>query len=201
MTITEDHVRIAPDWCAAILRAHAEHPEADVIGGPVDNDSRDSALDWAAFYAGYGPDLPPMPTDTAKVGAARVSMINSSYKRRALRADPATLHAINDERIQVWHRESYGVRGTTGVNFHSGRTVEGLRSREVGDGRALRAIRALALPVPRTARRLLTAHRKGQPVGRVARSAPWMLWLLFAQGFGEAIGALTGPGHSPRKVR
>ncbi len=200
VAITEDHCRATDDWCALMLSIHREHPEIDVVGGSVDNDSRASALDWAAFYIGYVPDMPPLPIDRGP-GQPRVSMINAAYKRRALAPKAGPSVAMNDARLQIWHSESYGVRGTTGVNFHSGRTVEGLRRDEVPERHVLRAVRALALPGPRVARRLLTGYRRGQPVGRLARSAPWMLWLAWVQSFGEALGALDGAGSSPGKVR
>lgn len=35
IAFTDDDVRAQPDWVAAIVRAFAEHPEADVVGGRV----------------------------------------------------------------------------------------------------------------------------------------------------------------------
>lgn len=37
VAVTEDHCRVAPDWCRRIIDAHAEFPNADVIGGAVAN--------------------------------------------------------------------------------------------------------------------------------------------------------------------
>src|SRR5262245_28951325 len=46
IALTEDHAHVTPGWCAAVLAAHAAHPEADAIGGVVENGSTDSATDW-----------------------------------------------------------------------------------------------------------------------------------------------------------
>ena len=35
VAITEDHCDVAPDWCERVLDAHARHPDAVAIAGPV----------------------------------------------------------------------------------------------------------------------------------------------------------------------
>ena len=49
VAVTEDHCRVAPDWCEQVLRAHRENPHAAVIGGVVDNGAVDSLWDRASF--------------------------------------------------------------------------------------------------------------------------------------------------------
>src|SRR5437764_4560491 len=82
VAITEDHVVAPPGWAAAILDAHARYPSAAAIGGPVDNQRTQSALDWASFLCEYSEFLPPV---AAGVSAAIPGM-NTSYKRRAIEA-------------------------------------------------------------------------------------------------------------------
>src|SRR5258706_8817888 len=62
VAVTEDHCRVASDWCEAILRAHREFPEAAVIGGAVDNGSTGCLADWANFLPSNDRFISPPPT-------------------------------------------------------------------------------------------------------------------------------------------
>src|SRR5712692_6886160 len=44
---TEDHCTASPDWCASVLRVHAEHPDARVLLGAVANGCPERLMDWA----------------------------------------------------------------------------------------------------------------------------------------------------------
>ncbi len=50
VAVTEDHCRVAPDWCERILEAHKRYPEAAAIGGAVENGARRKIIDWASFF-------------------------------------------------------------------------------------------------------------------------------------------------------
>jgi hypothetical protein len=214
IAMTEDHVEGAPDWVSVILGAHDEYPEAAAIGGAVRNGTPGHLVDWASFYAGHAPFLEPLADGPAEY----LSGINVSYKRDALLAalnalggDRAIETLINDQikaaggalradsRMIVSHFQSRGVANTFRLHFYAGQHFEGTRRESHSDAPA-RIVRALALPLPRAAKRLATALRRGQPVGRVAAATPAMLMVAYSQALGEIVGAVKGPGRAATKL-
>jgi len=215
VAITEDHCVVGSDWCAAVLRAHAEHPSAAAIGGSVDTGSRVHRVDWASFYAGHAPWMAPLPRGET----THLDGINVSYKRGVLdhfrdgahhgaletvlgaRLVAAGERLVTDDRIRVSHYQSYGILGTAVMHFHGGRAFEGHRAAMVGHrGRWSRAARCLVAPLPRAMRRLAMARAKGEPLRRIASVVPAMLWLMFAQSAGELASVLSGAGDSPHRL-
>ncbi|MEO8367679.1 MAG: glycosyltransferase [Candidatus Solibacter sp.] len=77
VALTEDHFTPAADWCRQIVAAHAA-PHA-AIGGAVEKDTPDKALNWAFYFADYLRYLDPCegPSPSLTDG-------NVTYKRTAL---------------------------------------------------------------------------------------------------------------------
>src|SRR5262245_14215904 len=75
IAVIEDHCMVTPQWAAEILR----HVNSDygVVGGPVENGSRDRILDWAFFLAEYGACMPPLRAGQAE----SVPGNNAAYRR------------------------------------------------------------------------------------------------------------------------
>jgi hypothetical protein len=211
--VTEDHCRVAQDWCQAVLEAHRQWPEAAVIGGETHNGADQTFVDWAYFYYAHGPDMPPAqagPTTSPSLQA------NTSYKRRVVPSEfPETgcmawmlnrdLLArgekfLRDTRMRVWHVQPMSFGEICSLQFHDGRTVSGFRRREIGIAeRGLRVAVALSLMTP-----LL-----------VLRTAQWMFWkapgrflsavpaiTIFAacRSLGSALGLAFGEGRSAWKL-
>jgi hypothetical protein len=213
VAMTEDHVEVAPDWVKAMVAAHGEYPEAAAVGGAVRNGTPYQLIDWATFYAGHVPFMAPLPRGEMPY----LSGINVSYKRPALHAaiesmdDRAIETLINeaikmsggiliaDDRLVVTHFQSRGFGPTLRLHYYAGRHFEGTRTLEGAETMG-RALRALALPLPRSAKRLATALGKGEPVGRVVRVAPAIVLALTAQAAGELEGIFRGPGRSATKL-
>lgn len=210
VAMTEDHCIVEPDWIDAILRAHAEHPDAAAIGGTSLNGSNRCLVDWASYYAGHSPFMAPLPEGPVPY----ITGVNISYKREPLHqaldrlGERAIETLINgeltemghrfyaDHRIAVTHHQSRGYTNTLLLHYYAGRNFEGTRSMS-HPGRALeRAARAMTLPLPRVGKRFMTAYSKGEPLSRLLRVAPSLYVLEAAQCIGEAMGALTGPGRS-----
>lgn len=214
---TEDHAEVRPGWCAAVLRAHAEHPEAAAIGGAIENGSRDSLVDWASFFITQGPHMAPL-------GSRQVPMTtneaNLSFKRwaverlgdsagqgfmailelRRLADDGAVLRV--DDRMSVDHRQTIGFRATSAIHYHNGRSISGFRrGRGMEPEDWLRMAAALALPVVRTARVVRSLWAKGRLRGTLLASIPLILWFDLCQGVGHLMGYALGPGGSPRYLR
>lgn len=159
------------------------------------------------------PFLAPLPSGPVPY----VSGVNVSYKRDALlralapMGDRAIETLINDQikaaggvlvaddRLVVSHLQSRGIRNTTRLHYYAGRHFEGTRRGTQSDATG-RAVRAIALPLPRAAKRLATALYRGEPVGRVARVIPALVLLASAQAAGELVGIFRGPGRSATKL-
>lgn len=213
IAMTEDHVIVPPDWVEMLTRAHVEHPEAAAIGGGVLNGTARYIIDWASFYAGHAPYIAPMPSgpaeylDGAYVAYKREPLLRALDKlgdraietliNTEIRAAGGTL--LNDDRLYVHHIQSRGIVGTMRLHYFAGRHFEGTRQRSRRDG-LIRAVRAAVLPLPRVARRLAVARRRGEPIGRLARVTPAMVLVTSAQAAGEVVGILRGPGRSATKI-
>jgi Glycosyl transferase family 2 len=213
VAMTEDHVEVAPNWVEEILASYRRYPNASAIGGAVRNGTPNHIIDWAGFYAGHAPFMEPLPNGETEW----LSGINVAYRRDALRdalervGDRAIETLINeeikaaggllvaDDRLVVSHFQSRGIATTLHLHYYAGRHYEGTRSLE-GVATMGRALRALALPLPRSAKRLATALRKGEPIDRVARVAPAIFLALTAQAAGELEGIFRGPGRSATKL-
>jgi GT2 family glycosyltransferase len=56
IAMTDDDAEVFPDWVTQMKRAHAEHPEAGAVGGPVigaDADSLVSRIADQVTFATY----------------------------------------------------------------------------------------------------------------------------------------------------
>lgn len=215
VAITEDHVRVPLDWAERHVAAHREHPEAQAIGGSVENAATGNAMDWASFLLVQAASTAPIKSGPAK----RLSgAVNVSYKRAALGAldDFDGLGAMdglhqsklakagatlrNDDSIRVMHDQSLGFRGTTAIHYNAGRTMSGFKRRRMTAVDVVRIVGALFVPMARYVRVVILQGRRGH--GRlVARCTPQILWLVYSQGLGQFVGYLAGPGDSPRKVQ
>jgi hypothetical protein len=78
IAMLEDHSAVCAGWAQAILEAHsAGHI---ICGGPIENDVKSSAYDWALYFAEYGIYMPPMPAGTTPI----LSGVNIAYDRETL---------------------------------------------------------------------------------------------------------------------
>ena len=219
VAVTEDHCRVAADWCDAILRAHREFPEAAVIGGAVDNGATGCLNDWANFLASNDRFISPLPTGFSRDVATQACI---SYKRRAM---PSAYPAIGiveshhkallaergekfvvDGRIAVAHVQSFGFPGGCFMHFHEGRTTAGFHLGRIPPRARLFGIaKCLALPlrvaVATTRITLRTIRRNPRHLRPVLASFPLVAVFLCCQPAGELLGYLSGPGESPRWMR
>jgi hypothetical protein len=214
---TEDHCTVRAGWCRAILRAHAEHPEAVAIGGAIENGSTDTLLDWASYFITQGPHMAPLGQRQVSVTTNEADL---SYKPPAIAALDdndglgfmAILHNRRlaeaghtlrvDDRMVVDHHQSIGVAQTTAIHFHNGRSIAGFRRlRGMTDEDWIRLAASLVIPLWRSTRALRTGWSKGRLRRTLLASMPWAIWLEYAQGVGHLVGYATGPGDSPRHLR
>jgi hypothetical protein len=219
VAVTEDHCRVAPNWCETVLRAHREHPEAAMIGGVVENSADKSSWDRAGFFISGGAHLPPIPNGERE---QLTGQANISYKRWALpKALPLRgiveadymreLRAIggillNDDRLIVSHYLPLGVKGTLAIHYHDGRTSAGFTRESLsGNQRACKAALCMLIPVRavKDSLRIVARMVVRKPAYRWQAILAWpqMLVILHWHIAGELMGYLYGPGDSPRNMR
>lgn len=214
IAITEDHCRVAPDWCARIVDAHRDHPEAAAIGGAVENGATSTLIDWANFALVFSPFMPPIRNGESEQIALQA---NISYKRRVI---PETMgrfgmmeflfnrelrdrgeRLVADGRILVHHHQSHGIRRTCASHFHNGRSIAGFRLPELrGLERLARIGSTVVLPPFLLWLTLRNVAWKGRLEGGILASVPLLLPLVVCHAAGELIGYVAGPGDSPRRI-
>lgn len=210
---TEDHCRVAPDWVTRILAAHARRPDAAAVGGAVENGTTDHLIDWAIYFVTQLPWVAPLGERTERV----VGHTNVSYKDWAMAAMPRdgrlTIEilynellrrqgrpVIADDTIRVRHYQCMGLRRTSALEFHNGRSIGGLRREQMAPADWLRATAPSLMAGYRVLRTLTLGLRKPVPRGKLLRSTPLVVWLHAVHAMGESIGYLAGPGDSPKRL-
>ncbi len=214
IAITEDHCRVAPDWCARILDAHREHPDAAAIGGAVENGATSTLIDWANFALVFSPFMPPIRNGESEQIALQA---NISYKRRVIPEAMGRLgmmeflfnreirargeRLVADGRILVHHHQSHSIRRTCSSHFHNGRSIAGFRLADMtGIERLARIGSTVILPPFLLYLTLRNVAGKGRLKDGILASVPLLLPLVVSHAAGELVGYVAGPGDSPRRI-
>ena len=215
VAVTEDHCRVTPDWCARLLASHAEHPEAAVIGGGVENGSDTRVIHWASFFIVNGPAMPPLVDEPSRkvAGQATVSykahvvpreapergrmewMLNESLRRQG--------HVlVTDSRIQVSHDQPLTFGEACAIHFHDSKTIAGFRLFDITpEERALRiAVCAVMAPLL-FLRTTVPLFAKRRHTVWLVKSLPMIGVLCVCRAAGAFAGFLVGHGTSPRRIR
>lgn len=210
---TEDHCVQAPDWCERILQAHSKYPDALAIAGAVENGSTQNLLDWANYFIAFCGNAPPVRSQSRKA----VPIANVSYKCEVFDGvsdfSPGWLDfQVNarireqglsrfDEKILVTHYHSHGLVGNLLGNYHNGRSTTGLAAPDVvRKGRLQRLMKSVRKlwSIPRETFALMAGKPKYKRT--MLLSSPFIVLLGSAHVWGEIMGVLRGPGHSPYLV-
>jgi hypothetical protein len=216
VAVTEDHCVVHRGWARSILDAHAEHPEADAVGGAIENGSTDTAIDWASYYITQGPFQGPLPKGPARRIATEA---NLSFKRPALDGLSdrdgmgyiVLLHLIelhrrgailvNDDRLVVDHFQSVSFAETSWIHFHNGRTIAAFRRPRMTRNEWLRMGALGLLPWYRAARVVRIGFSKRRLRRQLVGAIPGILWLEACHAAGELLGYVAGAGDSPKVLR
>ena len=214
IAITEDHCRVAPNWCEQVIQAHKDYPDAAAIGGVVENGATTSLMDWANFFLVFAPFVSPIRNGPSE----RICLqANISYKRRVVSRMASQLGVmemlftrqlrqegevlIADDRLLVSHVQSHGFGGTFAAHFHNGRSIAGFRLEELGGmGRMLRLGSTAILPPYLLWSTLRSLMSKREVLGKVFASLPLLALLVCCHAAGEFIGYMAGPGQSPQRL-
>ena len=215
IAVTEDHCRVARDWCARIVAAHREYSDAAAVGGAVENGATAKLTDWASFFVVNGASLAPLRSGVRP----RISgQANVSYKRRALPRDLPPLGRMEwminqelrrrgetlmaDGRIVVQHIQSLGFRGTCRIHFDDARSIAGFRlSHAALPERLLRLLACFIMPPALLVRTVAPVLQQRRLRGRLAASLPMIVLLLFCRATGSFLGFIGGAGKSPLGIR
>ncbi len=214
VALTEGRTVPSAGWLNALLEAHARHPEAAGVGGPIDHAGR-SAFEWAVFFCEYGWHMPPAPEGAAEL----LSGANLSYKRWALEAcweliEEAAWEPFVHRRLEqlghplrragqavVCYHNSLTAAQFLRQRFHYGRWFAAARveGRPIL-GRLLYAAFTPLLPAVLLFRLCRLVFARGRNRAWFLRAFPWMAAFQMAWSLGECCGYLLGKGRSHRQV-
>jgi hypothetical protein len=211
VAIGEDHAVPRPDWCRAVIRAHAEHPSTAAVVGCLVNATDATVAGRANFLAFAAPWQPPMPT---LPGGRPPPSSALSLKRAVLEgigsrppgwfeADliPSLFAAgrmVADERIVVDHHQDHGSFWSIRNAYHSARSSYGYERSKLEPARRREVARWAIDGIPR---RLWREAREATNGTRMPPlESALIATLAIAAGIGGAAGTLLGSGRSADRV-
>lgn len=214
VAVTEDHCEVTPHWCERLIKVHQEHPEAAAIGGAVENGATERLIDWANFFVVFGPFTAPIENGEQEDVSLQA---NISYKRRILpRVAPRSgmmemlfnkqlrqqgEKLLADDRLVVYHIQSWGFLGTFAAHFHNGRSIAGFRLQRMARGeRILRLAGCFILPPVLLWRTVGPVIRRGRLRRQALISLHLIVLVVICHAVGEFVGYLAGPGESPTRL-
>lgn len=215
IAVTEDQCIPPPDWCRNIVAAHAAQ-RAAAIGGPVDKQGRDSALNWAIYLRELGVGYMPPVADGP---SAHLTDCNVTYKRAALEAiadvwreefhEPQVHGALQARGETLWlapglltlQQRTFALGAALRERYEFGRLYGSLRVKGTPlSKRLVMALASLLLPLLLTARVVLTAFRKGRHRWQCIRTLPHLFLLAGMWSWGEFLGYLTAQPSASRRA-
>lgn len=214
IAVTEDHCRVAPNWCERILKAHHDRPDAAAIGGAVENGATTRLIDWSNFFLVFAPFLLPIKNgDSSRI----CLQANVSYKRRVVPRDAPQLGLMEmlfngmlvkqgetlvaDDKLVVHHVQSHGFFGTFAAHFHNGRSIAGFRLQCMPWWeRIVRLAGTVALPAFLLWSTLRAIWEKRRLWGQALASLPLLIAVVCCHTLGEFTGYIAGPGKSPERL-
>ena len=211
IAIGEDHAVPRGDWCEAVVRAHAEHPEAAAVAGCLVNATDATVVgraNFLSFAAAWQPPMPSLPGGRPPPSSAL------TFKRTVLEGAgsqvPGWLEGelipslfedglmVADDRIVVDHYQDHGGLWSLVNGFHSARCSYGVHR----DGLTPAARRRLARWAVHAMPRRMFGEARRACEGRRVSTVEWALVALIAgcHGLGATAGTLFGPGRSGDRV-
>ncbi len=212
IAVIEDHCMVTPQWAAEIL--HYAESDFAVVGGPVENGSRERILDWAFFLAEYGACMPPLEAGEAE----SVPGNNTAYRRSVLPLEDPAWASVWESFLQnelrkrgirillnpamlVYHKKSFRLGEMLEQRFLYSRSFAAMRGRKLGAAaRLVWAAGSVLLPVVllwRIVRRVLAKRRN---LRELVLGLPVILLFVVSWAMGEMAGYLLGSGDSLERV-
>lgn len=207
VAITEDQCIPPPDWCANVVAAHRALPYT-AIGGPVDKQGKDMALNWAIYLRELGVGYMPPVADGP---SPHLTDCNVTYKRAGLDRithvwhdafhEPRVHEALRARGEKLWlspalltlQQRSFELGPALRERYEFGRLYGAMRVAGVPLARRfLMAAASPILPFLLLARVLLATVRKGRHVAQCLRALPFIFLIAVVWSWGEFLGYLSG---------
>ena len=210
VAIGEDHAVPRPDWCEAVIRAHAENPAPAIVGCLVNATVSNVAAraNFLAFAAEWQPPMPslpelrPPPASTLSLKRSALEGIGSRpsgwFEAQLLPALFAEGGMVADDRIVVDHYQDHSALWSIRNAFHGSRAAYGYLRGELDPGARRRTARWALDGIPRRVRR--QAGAVTAPEGMGTLESALVTTIGVANGLGGTVGALFGPGRSADRV-
>jgi hypothetical protein len=211
VAVGEDHAVPRADWCQAVLRAHAEHPEAMAIAGCLVNATAATLAGRANFRAFASPWQPPMPRLPPRRPPPSSAL---TFKRAALagiESEPpgwfeaglipalfAAGQIVADQRIVVDHFQDHGSLWSIRNSYDSARSSYGYERYRLDPASRRRLARWTIGGIPRGLVAEVREAADGTPTP--ALEAGLISLIAIAAGIGGTAGALLGSGRSADRV-
>lgn len=214
IAILEDHCNVPPHWFRAIVRLHdAGH---EVMSGAVENGAIDRIVDWAVFFCEYSRFMPPVPRGNTDEIAGNSAIYSRAVLDRIgpelreemwepflhQRLRDLAIPFYCDPELTVVHKKRFGFGYFMSQRYHYSRSFAGMRMRSaaIWERVAYAAAAIALLPLLLFVRIAKTIWRKGRHRVEFILAAPVIAIFLIGWAWGEAVGALFGPGESLARV-
>jgi hypothetical protein len=136
IVIGEDHTFPSPDFCEAVLRAHAEHLDADLVAGCLVNGAEDTVTGRANFLVVGPPYVPgirelpperPPPTSVMSFKRRLISVLDGPGSLETSIAPRLFVERriAVDDRIVAEHDQDLGFFGTMHNRYKASRAMYG----------------------------------------------------------------------------
>lgn len=213
IAILEDHCNVNPRWFETIARLLSQGVEA--MGGPVRNGAVERLTDWAVFFVEYARFMPPVKPgeidaiagssavyDRAMLGRLGPELKNEVWEHFLhARMRELGVKFVSDPGLEVEHKKEFPFGYFMSQRYHYSRSFAGMRLHGAPLAKRIAYAGATVLLPPlllwRMARILLG---KGGQLGRFVMALPLLLAFMASYAWGEAVGALAGPGNSLAEV-
>lgn len=213
LIITEDHCIAPKNWFSEFLKAHEKGYA--VVGGAIENASRERLTDWATFLCEYSAFMPPIAAGETEFVAGN----NVSYERKAIeQVDDdiktnyweyflqAELRRMNVKflavpSIVVNHKKEFGFFYFLSQRFHYSRSFAAMRrSKSSVSQQIFYLLYAPVAPFHLTWRIVQNVLRKKRNMRELLLSLPMLFVFMLVYAFGEFVGQIFGAGNSLGKV-
>jgi GT2 family glycosyltransferase len=213
IAILEDHCNVPRHWFESIARAHQAGHQA--IGSGVENGSTERLIDWAVFFCEYSRFMPPVrggivpeiPGNCAvydrlvldRLGPKLKEEVWELFLHERLKEEGVTFFC--DPAMTVSHKKEFGFGYFMSQRYHYSRSFAAMRMIAATISRRLAyACATPALPFLLLWRMATTVWRKQRHRKEFLLATPIIGMFLASWAWGEAVGALLGPGHSLARV-
>ena len=211
--ILEDHCNVPPTWFQSIGRAHRAGHRA--IGSGVENGAVERVTDWAVFFCEYAKFMPPVqggtgveiPGNCAVYDRLALDLVGPEIRQEVWesfihrRMAEEGVEFFCDPEMTVSHKREFPFGYFMSQRYHYSRSFAGMRLQNAPLSRRLLYACATPLLPPMLLWRMATTiRRKGRRKKEFITAVPVIGVFLLSWAWGEAVGALFGPGDSLARV-